>query len=65
VITVPSQPTNLDASEIGENSVKLQWGKPVIAGDNLAGYDLYWNDTYTKVCLLLIIIKDKNALFTN
>jgi len=46
---VPSQPTNLDASEIGENSVKLQWSKPVIAGDHLTAYDLYWNDTYTKV----------------
>ncbi|XP_065348128.1 tyrosine-protein phosphatase Lar-like isoform X4 [Cloeon dipterum] len=45
---VPSQPDSLDASEIGENSVKLQWSKPIIAGEHLTGYDLYWNDTYTK-----------------
>jgi netrin-G3 ligand len=49
VLTVPSQPSNLRTSEVGETSVTLQWSRPTHAGDNIVGYELYWNDTYAKV----------------
>ena len=46
---VPSQPSNLRASEVGETSVTLQWSRPTHAGENIVSYELYWNDTYAKV----------------
>jgi len=46
---VPSQPSNLRTSEVGETSVTLQWSRPAHAGENIVGYELYWNDTYAKV----------------
>ncbi|XP_044270213.1 tyrosine-protein phosphatase Lar isoform X1 [Tribolium madens] len=45
---VPSQPSNLMASDIGETSVTLQWSKPTHSGENIVNYELYWNDTYAK-----------------
>lgn len=45
---VPSQPSNLRASDIGETSVTLQWSKPLHSSENIVSYDLYWNDTYAK-----------------
>jgi hypothetical protein len=49
--TVPSQPSNLRTSEVGETSVTLQWSRPAHAGENIVSYELYWNDTYAKVPL--------------
>ncbi|XP_063915400.1 tyrosine-protein phosphatase Lar isoform X8 [Zophobas morio] len=45
---VPSQPSNLVASDIGETSVTLEWKKPTHSGENIVNYELYWNDTYAK-----------------
>lgn len=45
---VPSQPSNLRASDIGESSVTLQWTKPTHSGESIVSYELYWNDTYAK-----------------
>lgn len=45
---VPSQPSNLMASDIGESAVTLQWNKPTHSGESIASYELYWNDTYAK-----------------
>lgn len=45
---VPSQPSNLRATDIGETSVTLQWSKPTHSGENIVSYELYWNDTYAK-----------------
>ncbi|XP_057663136.1 tyrosine-protein phosphatase Lar isoform X3 [Diorhabda carinulata] len=45
---VPSQPSNLRTSDIGESSVTLQWTKPSHSGENIVSYELYWNDTYAK-----------------
>lgn len=45
---VPTQPSNLRASEVGETSVTLQWSRPAHAGENIVSYELYWNDTYAK-----------------
>lgn len=45
---VPSQPSNLVATEAGETSVTLSWKRPAHAGDNIVSYELYWNDTYAK-----------------
>ncbi|XP_052128829.1 tyrosine-protein phosphatase Lar isoform X4 [Frankliniella occidentalis] len=45
---VPSQPSNLRASDIGETSVTLVWNKPTHASDNIVAYDLYWNDTFVR-----------------
>ncbi|XP_072947209.1 tyrosine-protein phosphatase Lar isoform X3 [Epargyreus clarus] len=45
---VPSQPSNLIATEAGETSVTLSWRRPAHAGDNIVSYELYWNDTYAK-----------------
>lgn len=45
---VPSQPSNLRASEIGETEVTLQWSKPTHSGESIVSYELYWNDTYAR-----------------
>ncbi|CAG2054332.1 unnamed protein product, partial [Timema podura] len=45
---VPSQPSNLRASEVGETSVTLTWSRPSHSGENIISYELYWNDTYAK-----------------
>ncbi|KAL4709306.1 hypothetical protein ACJJTC_013366 [Scirpophaga incertulas] len=45
---VPSQPSNLMVSDVGETTVMLTWRRPVHAGDNIVSYELYWNDTYAK-----------------
>lgn len=45
---MPSQPSNLMASDIGESAVTLQWNKPTHSGESIASYELYWNDTYAK-----------------
>ncbi|XP_025828813.1 tyrosine-protein phosphatase Lar isoform X1 [Agrilus planipennis] len=45
---VPSQPSNLRASDIGETSVTLEWSKPSHSGESIVSYELYWNDTYAK-----------------
>lgn len=45
---MPSQPSNLRASDIGESTVTLQWSKPAHSGENIVSYELYWNDTYAK-----------------
>ncbi|XP_066254214.1 tyrosine-protein phosphatase Lar isoform X6 [Euwallacea similis] len=45
---VPSQPSNLRASDVGESAVTLQWNKPSHSGESIASYELYWNDTYAK-----------------
>lgn len=45
---MPSQPSNLRASDIGESSVTLQWNKPTHSGESIVSYELYWNDTYAK-----------------
>lgn len=45
---VPSQPSNLRASDIGETTVTLQWSKPSHSGESIVSYELYWNDTYAK-----------------
>lgn len=45
---VPSQPSNLRTSDIGETSVTLQWSKPTHSGENIVSYELYWNDTYAR-----------------
>lgn len=45
---VPSQPRDLRATEIGETSITLEWNTPSHSGENIVGYDLMWNDTYSK-----------------
>ncbi|XP_049808964.1 tyrosine-protein phosphatase Lar [Schistocerca nitens] len=45
---VPSQPSNLRVSDIGETSVTLLWSKPSHSSENIVSYELYWNDTYAK-----------------
>ncbi|KAG8254775.1 hypothetical protein J6590_005340 [Homalodisca vitripennis] len=45
---VPSQPSNLITTDVGETSVSLQWSKPSHSGENIVSYELYWNDTYAK-----------------
>ncbi|XP_017782566.1 PREDICTED: tyrosine-protein phosphatase Lar isoform X5 [Nicrophorus vespilloides] len=45
---VPSQPTNLRATDIGETAVTLQWSKPAHSGESIVSYEVFWNDTYSK-----------------
>ncbi|XP_030758826.1 tyrosine-protein phosphatase Lar isoform X3 [Sitophilus oryzae] len=45
---VPTQPSNLRSSDIGESSVTLQWSRPTHSGESIVSYELYWNDTYAK-----------------
>lgn len=49
---VPSQPENLSAVDIGETEVTLQWSKPAHSAENILSYELYWNDTYARVCTI-------------
>jgi len=44
---VPSQPSQLQAVEVGSTTIRLTWEKPDHAGENILSYELYWNDTYT------------------
>ena len=44
---VPSQPSSLNAVEVGSTSIKLNWAQPDHSGENIISYELYWNDTYT------------------
>jgi hypothetical protein len=61
--TVPTQPSNLRASEVGETSVTLQWSRPAHAGENIVSYELYWNDTYAKVLLTAGLVLVMHTLF--
>uniref|UniRef100_A0A1B6E7X3 protein-tyrosine-phosphatase n=1 Tax=Clastoptera arizonana TaxID=38151 RepID=A0A1B6E7X3_9HEMI len=45
---VPSQPSNLLTTDVGETSVTLQWNRPSHSAENIVSYELYWNDTYAK-----------------
>lgn len=42
---VPSQPLNLRSATNSATSVQLSWQRPTQAGENIIGYELYWNDT--------------------
>ena len=44
---VPSQPSSLQAVEVGSTNIKLSWQQPDHSGENIVSYELYWNDTYT------------------
>ena len=46
---VPSQPTGLRAIGVTATSVSLEWARPSSTGENVNSYELYWNDTFTKV----------------
>ncbi|XP_055931729.1 tyrosine-protein phosphatase Lar-like isoform X6 [Argiope bruennichi] len=45
---VPSQPTNLRATPASATTVQLSWTRPTHTGENIIGYELYWNDTFTQ-----------------
>ncbi|CAL1265790.1 unnamed protein product [Larinioides sclopetarius] len=45
---VPSQPTNLKANPTSATTVQLTWTRPTHTGENIIGYELYWNDTFTQ-----------------
>ena len=44
---VPSQPNNLEAIDVSETSVKLEWEKAEMPTEEIVSYELYWNDTYS------------------
>jgi netrin-G3 ligand len=46
---VPSQPTGLRAIDVSATSVSLEWARPHHTGESVNSYELYWNDTFTKV----------------
>ena len=46
---VPGQPRNFRTTSISPTSVVLEWTKPNHIGNNIIGYELYWNDTFSKV----------------
>jgi len=46
---VPGQPRNFRTSQITPTSGMLEWNKPSHIGDSIVGYELYWNDTFSKV----------------
>ena len=43
---VPSQPSQLRATEVRATSVRLSWEQPAHSGENIVSYELYWNDTF-------------------
>ncbi|GFU37481.1 tyrosine-protein phosphatase Lar [Nephila pilipes] len=45
---VPSQPANLRATPTSATTVQLTWSRPSNTGENIIGYELYWNDTFTQ-----------------
>ncbi|XP_035710661.1 tyrosine-protein phosphatase Lar isoform X4 [Folsomia candida] len=45
---VPGQPRNFRVSQVTPTSATMEWSKPNHIGDNIVGYELYWNDTFSK-----------------
>ncbi|XP_076307991.1 tyrosine-protein phosphatase Lar-like isoform X4 [Tachypleus tridentatus] len=45
---VPSQPLNLLVKFTSSTTVELEWSHPEHSSENVIGYELYWNDTFTK-----------------
>lgn len=62
---MPSQPRDLRVNEIGETSIGLQWAKPTQVGEQILSYELYWNDTYAKVNLMIYIFWEKGNCGTH
>ena len=57
---VPSQPTGLRAIDVSATSVSLEWARPHHTGENVNSYELYWNDTFTKVLVFFSPFFKKN-----
>ncbi|ODN02995.1 Tyrosine-protein phosphatase Lar [Orchesella cincta] len=45
---VPGQPRQFRVTHVTPTSATLEWSKPNHIGDNIVGYELYWNDTFSK-----------------
>ena len=45
---VPGQPTDIRVLEQAATSLLLEWSPPIHSGENIIGYELYWNDTFSK-----------------
>ncbi|XP_028966965.1 tyrosine-protein phosphatase Lar [Galendromus occidentalis] len=45
---VPTQPGNLRVMATGATTVQLNWTRPTYSADNIVGYMIYWNDTYSQ-----------------
>ncbi|XP_076346267.1 tyrosine-protein phosphatase Lar-like isoform X2 [Tachypleus tridentatus] len=45
---VPSQPCDLKAISSSSTTVELSWKRPEHSGENIIGFEVYWNDTFTK-----------------
>ena len=45
---VPGQPTGIRVLEQAATSLLLEWSPPIHSGENIIGYELYWNDTFSK-----------------
>lgn len=46
---VPGQPRNFRVTEVIPTTATLKWDIPTHIGDTIIGYELYWNDTFSKV----------------
>ena len=46
---VPGQPRDFRWTSVTPTAVTLEWKAPFHIGDNVVGYELYWNDTFSKV----------------
>lgn len=62
---VPSQPTGLRAIDVSARSVSLEWARPHHTGENINSYELYWNDTFTKVRVPVRRLHARHRLFIN
>ncbi|XP_022645434.1 receptor-type tyrosine-protein phosphatase F-like isoform X4 [Varroa destructor] len=45
---VPTQPSQLKVTATGATTVQLNWTRPAYSADNIVGYVIYWNDTYSQ-----------------
>lgn len=46
---VPGQPRDFRLTSVTPTAATLEWKLPFHVGDNVVGYELYWNDTFSKV----------------
>ncbi|XP_076353516.1 tyrosine-protein phosphatase Lar-like isoform X3 [Tachypleus tridentatus] len=44
---VPSQPSDMKAIPTSSTTVELSWKRPKYSGENIIGFELYWNDTFS------------------
>ena len=49
LISVPGSPSGLRLQAVSASWARLQWSPPSPLAEHIVSYEVYWNDTYTRV----------------